>query len=228
MESFDRMTPIKSLGKTLLSCVRKPISQRNTRMIISRNPPPYNVHIGSGNTLLKGWINTDIGWRAAYWLDATATWPFPNNSVKYVYADNVIEHLPIGSARMFFLNAYRSMQDGGVIRLATPDIGALVELYIERAASATWHLQRAAESGYQANHFVDLLRIAIQECGHHTGQPWDFDALSRELASAGFTNIHRETHRSSKHQALSELEMRPEENCPKSIDLVVEATKRHS
>lgn len=216
---------LKHLAREAISTINKPVARSRLRSLVARTPPPYRVHIGCAFTTLPGWINTDIGWRAKLWLDVQERWPFPNGTVSHIYADNMIEHVRMPVARRFFAEASRVLRPGGRIRLATPDVESLARLYLEGSSDAQWHLANARNSGFVANHLVDLLRIVFQECGHSSGQLWDYASLSAELETAGLVNLRRWTHGESDDEALRLLEHRTEEPGHADVELIVEASK---
>lgn len=141
----------------------------------------------------------------------------PTSSVSHIYADNVIEHLRMKPNRRLFREAYRALTPGGRIRLATPDIEYLVERYTKRDHEMQRLIALSNMKDYEAHHPVDLLRIAFQECGHHAGYLWDFQALRDELTLAGFTDVRRFEPRQSDDPELRDMEIREE------FALVVEA-----
>jgi predicted SAM-dependent methyltransferase len=156
----------------------------------------------------EGWVQTDVWWRARYHLDATRPWPFPPGSVSHVYADNVIEHVPIDGARALLRHAMKALEAGGRIRLVTPDAERCARVYLEGGEMAEAQLDAHRGAGTRVEHSVDILRGVFVEYGHAGGYAWDFDSLSAELSAAGFTSIERcELHESS-DPALQGLESR--------------------
>lgn len=151
-------------------------------------------------------------------MDATATWPFPDASASHVYSDNVIEHLRMAPVRALLRQAHRVLQPGGTIRLVTPDVRRVVDLYLADDDETARHMARASQGGYEVHHQVDLLRIVFQEAGHHLGYLWDEPSLSAELKAAGFTEIARYEVGQSNDPLLCSLETR---DTP--IQLVLEA-----
>jgi len=192
---------------------------------VLRQPPPlggYKIEVGAGPHRMDGWLATDVTWNCPFWLDATAPWPFPAASVRYVFGDNVIEHLSLKANRELFRHARAVMASGATIRLCTPDIGRLVDLYksddVDTREVLKWH----EKEGHVAVYRVDLLRVAFTEHGHHAGYLWDIDSLSSELGAAGFVNARRCSTGESRDPILRGLEMRvaPVEA---AIQLIVEA-----
>jgi predicted SAM-dependent methyltransferase len=166
------------------------------------------VELGAGAVRREGWIPTDVWWRARYHLDATRPWPFPPGSVSHVYADNVIEHVPIDGARALLRHAVRALEPGGRIRLVTPDVERCARVYLERGELAHAQLDAHRGAGTRVEHLVDILRGVFVEYEHYRGYAWDFDSLSAELAAAGFTSIERCELQESADPVLRGLESR--------------------
>ena len=141
-------------------------------------------------------------------MDATATWPFPDASTSHIYSDNVIEHLRMAPVRTLLNQAHRVLRPGGTIRLVTPDVRTVVNLYLADDDETARHMAQASEGGYDVHHQVDLLRILFQEAGHHLGYLWDEPSLSAELEAAGFTEIARHEVGQSDDPILCGLEKR--------------------
>lgn len=88
------------------------------------------LQIGAGPNNLPGWLNTDIEPRQGQaFLDAMKPFPIPDNSLHYVYAEHVIEHLPFKGGMVTLRESYRALVPGGKLRVATPDLEKLVALF---------------------------------------------------------------------------------------------------
>lgn len=169
--------------------VNTPLAKARFDRAVRRAPRPVKLEIG-GHGKRPGWIVTNVNAVARNYLDATVTWPFEDSSISHIYADNVIEHIPLEGTRAMLAEAYRCMQPGGVIRLLTPDIREHVELYLAGAVDGEVGA-RYRRYGLQVEHPVDLVRIPIASFGHHVGYVFDFDALAAELKRAGFHSTRR-------------------------------------
>lgn len=208
----------------IASEVTKPARASAFRRAAERQGPPHRIIVGSSTVQRPGWLSTDVHVRAKYYLDATKEWPLRNGSVEAIYADNVIEHfiLPIG--RMVLKHAYDALQPGGHIRLATPDVGRTAAAYLNDPGFTEQHLARHRRMGYVAEHPVDLLRVVFNESGHHRGYCYDQNALTAELANAGFDDIRRCETSEGRAPYLCGLENRTDATDLATM-LIVEATK---
>lgn len=171
--------------------VNAPLARARFSRAAQAAPRPLSLEIG-GRAPRPGWLVTSVNAVARHYLDATRRWPLEDGSVRFVFADNVIEHVTLDAGRALFAEAHRCLQPGGVIRLVTPDIGRHVELYLAGPPSLDGSTaQHYRESGLVVEHPVDLIRIPIGSFGHHAGYVYDFDVLGLELKRAGFGSITR-------------------------------------
>ena len=83
--------------------------------------------------MIPGWLNTDVKISCckagALYLDAGEKFPFPDNSIDYVYSEHLIEHLDYAQAVNMLEECHRVLKASGSIRIATPDFRFLVGLY---------------------------------------------------------------------------------------------------
>ena len=215
---------LRATAKALLSTVNHPIASRRVERLVRSTPPPYRVELGTSTVPHPGLIPTDVGWRARYWLDATRPWPFPAGSVSHVYADNMIEHVPLDGARAALRHAVAAMASGGRLRLVTPDAERFARMYLDGGELLTAQTERNRRHGYRVDHPVSLLRTIFAECGHAAGFVWDHAALSAELERAGFVKIERRAVNDSQDPVLRGLESRTEP-VDRKLYLAVEAVR---
>ena len=201
-------SPIRLAARAPARAIGRRVGAARLHRRLAQQIPPYRVELGAGATARDGWIPTDISWRARLTLDATRAWPFPPGSVSHVYGDNVIEHVTLDGARNLLRHAATAMRPGGRIRLVTPDAERCAEAYLARGESAQALLEAHRGAGVRAEHRIDILRAVFIEYEHDRGYAWDFDALSAELAAAGFVAIERVELEHSADPALRGLEWR--------------------
>jgi hypothetical protein len=202
--------------------VNTPVAKGRLHRSLARGARPLKLEIG-GLTRRDGWVITNVNAVARNYLDATRRWPLEDASVSHVYADNVIEHLPLAAGRAMLAEAARCLQPGGVIRLVTPDVRRHVELYLAGAASLDGSVGRAYRAlGLVVEHPVDLVRIPIGSFGHHEGYLYDFDTLAHELKRAGFHSATEHALGESGHPELVGLDSRTDEG---EAQMAVEALR---
>jgi len=202
--------------------VNKPLATARAKKAMDAAPRPVRIEIG-GLHKRAGWIVTNVNAVTPYYLDATRRWPLEDGACSRVYADNVIEHLPLRAGRAMLAEAYRCLQPGGVIRLVTPDIRKHVELYLTGSPEVREEVgSYYKQLGLTVEHPVDLVRIPIGSFGHHTGYVYDFATLRKELEAAGFTGVVSCELNESAHEDLVGIDQRSGES---AVQMAVEATR---
>jgi predicted SAM-dependent methyltransferase len=108
---------------------------------------PALVNIGCGATWHPAWTNLDVhplspqvrSWDVSHGL------PFGTEQVDACYASHVIEHLTRAQAQALLLENFRVLRPGGIIRIAVPDLEAIVREYLDVVARADKGEQAALE-----------------------------------------------------------------------------------
>ncbi len=189
------------------------------------------LQIGTGNNIRPGWLNSDYySWhRGVIHLDARKRFPLPDACLDIVFSEHMIEHIPFTAVRSMFGECFRTLKPGGRIRIGTPDLGFLIDLYREDKSDlqrryVEWAVEKylpeapAAYDTFVINNFV-------RDWGHLF--IWDEKTLRRALEDAGFVDIARKALGRSDCEELRSLEN--EERMPEGFlaleSLTVEARK---
>jgi len=61
-------------------------------------------------------------------LDVTKTFPYDNNSVDFILAEHLIEHITYKQAEFMLSECSRVLKKTGVLRISTPDINFIMNL----------------------------------------------------------------------------------------------------
>ncbi|MFN8472242.1 MAG: methyltransferase domain-containing protein [Anaerolineae bacterium] len=180
---------IKSVGRTVLGEINRPTAGYRLRRYLRAHPPPYRLQVGSGTVERAGWLNTDIGPRARYWLDIGRPFPFPDASVSRVFSEHVVEHVTPTIVARFLGETRRVLMPDGILRILTPDAEATARAYADKSPAAYDLMRRAARLGYDSRHLVDILNLTFHANGHV--YIWDEASLTAALTDAGFSRIER-------------------------------------
>lgn len=119
-------------------------------------------------------------------LDIAEPLPFDDDSLDWVYAEHLIEHVPLPIAVRWLKEVRRVLAPGGLLRLTTPDLAVYVEGY--------------GGGGFFAKHRrrLAMVRVGspmparrafmINQIFYHFGHRWIYDAdeLRFVLGEAGF------------------------------------------
>lgn len=198
-------------------------------------PGDKRLHIGCGEHLLPGWLNCDLleGWLndrmmrgsiAVVNLNAVKPYPFADNTFDYIFSEHMIEHVSYAEGGRMLAECFRVLKPGGVVRITTPDLRFLIDLYgREPGEYSKWSASSFAnvigtEPVYVINNFV-------RAWGHQF--IYDELALRRQLETARFVECEVCALGESDHAALRGLER--EERMPPGFlrleSISVEATK---
>jgi predicted SAM-dependent methyltransferase len=180
------------------------------------------LDIGCGPRTHNSYINLDYAWRPGIDIcwDVTKGLPLPNESVRGVFTEHCLEHLPFMAVDGVLADCWRVLKPGGTIRVIVPD----GELYLRRycgslAGETTSSLPYADGDRYQGLYspMMSVNRI-FRSHGHQF--IYDFDTLRQLLLKNGFIDVQKEQCGSGRdRELLIDTEARAVES------LYVEASK---
>ena len=168
------------------------------------------LHLGCGWNLLPGWLNMDYlpESRDALYLDARRPFFFRDETFDYVFSEHMIEHIPYHDGRNMLGECHRILKRCGKIRISTPDLAFLIELY--RADKSplqqeyiAWANRTFVKHAPEDNE-VFIINNFMRDWGHTF--IYDKNTLTTAMAAAGFINIYKCDLRQSKECALRNLE----------------------
>jgi predicted SAM-dependent methyltransferase len=119
-------------------------------------------------------------------LDITEPLPFDDGCVDWVYAEHLIEHVPLPAAVGWLKEVRRILTPGGLLRLTTPDLAAYVEGY-DKGGFYAKHRRRLGK--VQVGPPMPARRaFMFNQIFYHFGHRWIYDAeeLRYVLGEAGF------------------------------------------
>lgn len=158
----------------------------------SANP---KLQIGCGPNTLEGWCNTDIfpAAKGIALMDARKSFPFNDNCLDYIFCEHLIEHLDYQHGMRMLAESFRVLKPGGKIRIATPDLQYLIDLYnTEKTDLQRREIMRIVDSylpevGIYEDSFV------INNFFYNFGHKWiyDYKALGGALRESGFIDLKR-------------------------------------
>jgi predicted SAM-dependent methyltransferase len=199
------------------------------------------LHLGCGSNVVPGWENIDKspnvrigripGLRAVLArlgaltsAQASAQFPagivpadvlaglkYPDASVSHVYTSHMIEHMARWQAHDLLRECHRVLVPGGVLRIATPDLAAIVQAYLDGVAE---------DGPTPADHFMHHMLTFREERENPVRRvarrlvtaphQWVYDAesLGHLLVEAGFSKVVTRTFREADFPELDRLEIR--------------------
>jgi predicted SAM-dependent methyltransferase len=151
------------------------------------------LNLGCGRHPLPGWLNSDYHPESdrELYLDVRRPFPFEPSTFEYVYCEHMIEHLTPAQAAFMLRECVRVLRPGGRLRLATPNLVFLIEMYRgQKSLLQTRYLAWAAQSsGLPADEADDvyLINHFVRAWGHRF--IYDEKSLRRAMERAGFSEI---------------------------------------
>lgn len=137
--------------------------------------------------------------------DLARSLPFRENSVDVFYSSHFFEHLFKKDASRLLKEMHSALKDGGLVRIAVPDLAHAVQLYAQGSK------QKMLEDYFFVNDLESYL-------ARHKYM-YDHELLAALLTEAGYRDIRRCSYREGRTPDLARLDNRPEET------LFVEASR---
>jgi|HubBroStandDraft_4_1064222.scaffolds.fasta_scaffold312750_1 predicted SAM-dependent methyltransferase len=180
------------------------------------------LQVGAGTVNLPDWLNTDIepSTPGQVYLDATKRLPFPDGSFRYVYGEQVIEHIPFADALSFLKECYRILEPGGRVRLATPNLLRIIELFNAQKTPVQERVMDFEIGRWQLSRIPTpetvTLNLMVRAWGHQF--LYDPASLHAAFAAAGFKPTFDFKAEESDDPALQHVEMHWQIGGGKEVD----------
>ena len=108
------------------------------------------------------------------WANACKRIPVSDESLEVVYSSHVLEDLDPHETERFLREIYRSLEPGGIIRLAVPDLKRRIESYMH-TRDADAFMRSLTMRGCNARDLRDKIRLLFLGDRDHR---WMYDAAS--------------------------------------------------
>jgi len=169
------------------------------------------LNLGSGHWKLPGWLNVDLDFESmpGVCADLAAVLPFRDASVDLMHSEDFIDQLELEQARVFLDECHRILKPGGVIRILTPDLEKLAQLYLHdpERLQALWneHVGVPLQVGTPG----EIFNVGMRFAGHTF--LYDGETFMKVAADSGF-EARRVHYQHSEVPELRGVDLRSPEN----------------
>ena len=197
--------------KQFMKCKLRLLARTDSKIIKDyySNNRIRKLNIGAGGGGIPGWLNSDIEpkLRSIMYLDATQTFPLPDCSFDYIFSEHMIEHVTYQNGKRMILECYRVLKPGGLLRISTPDLSFLVDLYKDNKSEIqTQFIKDSMDTWLEVPYYssVFVINNYVRAWGHQF--IYDKEILHDLLIRCGFVNINTFEVLESNDKQLSNLE----------------------
>ncbi len=169
-------------------------SKRNSRIAAYLKAHSVKkMQLATSNNLLDGWLNTDIflNHDPVVYLDATQRFPFGDNTLDYIIAEHMIEHIDYEAGQFMLSECLRVLKPGGRVRFATPDLTVILSLHAKEKTEVQrfyidWSIARSMPEVRECKDTF-VINNMFRAWGHCF--LYDRQTLQHALDASGFRDI---------------------------------------
>ena len=137
------------------------------------------------------------------YLNLAKPFPFPNDTIQFIYSSHVLEHLHRSAAENCIRECWRVLAPGGIVRIAVPDLDQVISSYNPAKPEVT----------------LDAL-FELRSKSSKNRHWWHYNegSLTQLLVNSGFRKAYRCEYGLSQYDRLVGIDNRPG-------SLIIEALK---
>jgi predicted SAM-dependent methyltransferase len=162
------------------------------------------LNLGCGFQAHPDFVNLDHHWnrRIDVCWDLGRDLPFADASMRGIYSEHCLEHLPLETADKMLAECFRILAPGGTLRLVVPDGELYLTGYSALVANPGAEPLPFSEGETFEGVYSPILSVnrIFREFGHRF--IYDFAMLGQMLERRGFTDIERVSFRSGRDPKL--------------------------
>lgn len=160
------------------------------------------LNAGCGPNIAGGFLNVDYTWRPGIDLcwDLTKPLPLPTASLKGIFTEHCLEHIPKPRVGMVLAEFRRLLAADGCLRIVLPDAELYIELYnrSRRGESVQFpYVPPDLPAGWTP---IEAVNSVFRDHGHQFA--YDFMSLRAALLAEHFSRVERCGFRSGRDPAL--------------------------
>ncbi len=184
------------------------------------------LQIGGGRHSISDCINGDLIDGDIY-LNAIYRLPFKNETIDFIFCEQFLEHLSLVEGKKLMAEIFRILKPGGVVRIATPSLNGLIDVYRNQNALVD---QKEVIARHRRNHNPDCQNAChlLNDFFHLWGHKFIYDetTLAEIMTSTGFKNLVWQEFGKSEHHILMDRERHADiEWIKHAFTIICEATK---
>jgi predicted SAM-dependent methyltransferase len=191
--------------------------------------PRPKLQLGAGRNYLEGWLNSDFRAKHPQFILINVTYRFPLVSASFdrVYSEHMIEHISLADGETMLAESFRVLKPGGRIRIETPNLETLCNLYVNRDVTDSQSFCKMVAEKYGDKKYPPTTCFAINNHMHNWGHifVYDKEMLKMLLENAGFRDIKQYAWGETDDAEFKGVSGRDEVAMTAWETLVMEATK---
>lgn len=176
-------------------------TQRATASTGSADPQPIDVgsgftkiNYGCGGNLIDGWLNVDLFQSDApnyRFINLLEKHSFADKAFRFGFSEDVLEHLNQAESIFFLSETYRTLAEGGILRLSFPGLEGVLERHYTPVSETT-----VRRGEFEAYSFWDHIHF------------YSKDELVLVAKHLGFKQVTFVEYGKSEHEELAGLDTR--------------------
>ena len=169
------------------------------------------INLGSGHWKFDGWVNVDIDHDSQPDVVANlaAELPFADGAARLMHTEDFIDQLELEKAAAFLRECHRVLAPGGILRVLTPDMQKLAQLYLNEPQRLEELWKNFVGSPLALDTAGEIFNIGMRFAGHTF--LYDAETFQALATSCGFEARQVEYQQSAEFE-LRDLDLRSPDN----------------
>lgn len=169
------------------------------------------INLGSGHWKLEGWVNVDIDLESQpnVCANLAGALPFASGVARLMHTEDFIDQLTLENAAAFLRECHRILAPGGVLRVLTPDMRRLAQLYLDHPEQLKSLWKQFVGVPLLLDSAGEVFNLGMRFAGHTF--LYDEETFKALAARCGF-DARRVEYRQSEVPELRGLDLRSPEN----------------
>jgi predicted SAM-dependent methyltransferase len=111
------------------------------------------LHLGCGKNIKPGYVNIDAFYKHEGVVNEDIlNLPYKDGSVEEILAEHMFEHIPFKDEERLFLESFRLLKKGGILKIEVPDMEWLCKQFLEGKDDFKSFYKVGAVDDYFGNH----------------------------------------------------------------------------